>query len=111
MKRTLILGLLLTSVAAFAYGPHGGEMRFAFDELNLTAKQKEQLKTIRREARTERIKLTDKLDDLRDQTEERMMAVLTDEQKKSLLAARKSMREKREPMRCNHDKMPKNTPR
>ena len=110
MKRTLTLGLLLASVSAFAYGPHG-DMRMLYDSLNLTAAQKQQLKTIRKEARDERIKLTDQMDDLRDKTNDRILAVLTDEQKKAYIAARNDRLKKHMDQRCDHDKMPMKRPK
>lgn len=109
MKKTaLILALIGLSVSAFAYmdGPRD-DMRMNFDTLNLTAKQKQQLKTIRKEARDERIKLMDQMDDLRDKTEERVMAVLTDEQKKTLQAERtERMKQRKAPQDCDRDRMP-----
>ena len=110
MKKTLLFGLLLASAAAFAhpgsnYGP-GNDMRMLFGTLDLTAKQQEQLNTIRKEARNERRKLTDQLDDLRDKTRQRVMAVLTDEQKKTLLAERKAMMQKRMQQNDRCDQMP-----
>jgi len=106
MKKTLLIGLLLASAATFAYaGPHG-DMRMLFDSLNLTAAQKEQLKTIRKEARDERIKLKDQMDDLRDKTNERVMAVLNDEQKKAYRTKRTEMMQMRKAHRCDCDRMP-----
>jgi len=111
MKRTLLLGLLLASVSAFAYaGPHG-DKRMLFDGLNLTAAQKQQLKTIRKEARDERIKLRDQMDDLREKADERVMAVLTDEQKKAYLAKKAEWMQMRKAHRCDHDTMPMRKPK
>jgi Skp family chaperone for outer membrane proteins len=108
MKKTLLIGLLLVSASAFAFaGPHG-DMRMMYDTLNLTSKQKQQLKTIRKEARDERIKLMDQMDDLRDKTNDRVMAVLNDDQKKQLLAIRSERMQQRKmpPQRCDRGRMP-----
>ena len=115
MKRTLIVGLLLASVTAFAYpGPNGGpqpgpdgDMRMPFESLDLTSKQKQQIKTIQREAREARFKLMDQMDDLRDKTREQVMAVLTAEQKKTLEAERKEMMQQRKSAQgCDRGQMP-----
>lgn len=95
MKRTLLLGLLLTSVSAFAFmgGPRD-DMRMLFETLELSKAQKSQLRIIRNEAQDERRELMDKLEDLRDKTDERVKAVLTDQQKKIYEAKRAEMKEK-----------------
>ena len=109
MKKTVMIGLLLISVSALAFpgpGPRD-DMRMMFEGLNLTTKQKAALKTIRKEARDERIKLMDQMDDLRDKTEERVMAVLTDEQKKALQTKRAEMMKQRKTQQgCDRDRMP-----
>jgi len=106
MKKTLLIGLLLASASAFAFaGPHG-DMRMIYDSLDLTAKQQEQLHAIRKEARDERMKLKDQLDDLRFKTRQRVMALLTDEQKKTLQSERKAMMQQRATQRCGCDRMP-----
>ena len=108
MKRTVMIGLLLISVSALAFpgpGPRD-DMRMALEGLNLTSKQKAELKTIRKEARDERIKLMDQMDDLRDKTDERVMAVLTDEQKKTLQAKRAEMMKQRKAPQQGCDRMP-----
>lgn len=111
MKRIVTLTLLLASASAFAQEPHGRQMRMLFEDLDLTSAQKTQLKTIRKETRNERIKLTDQLEDLREKTDERVMAVLTEAQKKQFIEARKAMHKERICMRCDRDKMPRHTPR
>jgi len=111
MKRTLLLTLLLGSIAAYAYGGPHGDMRMLFDSLNLTAAQKQQLKTIRKEARDERIKLMDQMDDLRDKTNDRVMAVLNDEQKKAYLAKRTEMMQMRKSQHCDRATMPMRNPK
>ncbi|MGB5965772.1 MAG: Spy/CpxP family protein refolding chaperone [Sulfurimonadaceae bacterium] len=105
MKRTLLIGMLLTSVSAFAFMGHQGPNRAMFDELNLTAAQEKQIKTIRKESRDERIKLMDQMDDLRDQSRKRMMSALDDEQKVKFKALRKEMRQSRKNDRCDRDTM------
>ena len=105
MKRTLIIGLLLTSVSAFACMGHQGPQKMMFDELNLTAAQEKQLKTIRKESRTERLKLMDQMDDLRDQSKKRVMTILTDEQKVKFKALRKEMRQSHKNNRFDRDTM------
>jgi len=107
MKRTLMIGLLLASVSAFAFPGPRDDMRVLYDTLDLTKAQKVQLKTIRKETRDARLKLMDQMDDLREQSQERVMAVLTDEQRKTLLAKRAEMRQKRAATRCDHDRIPK----
>jgi len=111
MKRTLILGLLLASVSAYAFMEPRGDMRMLFETLELTPAQKAQLKTIRKEARDERIKLTDQLDDLRDKTQERILAVLTDEQKKAYLSQRAEMMRMHRAKPCDRDRMPMRKPK
>ncbi len=111
MKKTLIIGMLLASAAAFAYpgqdhGPRDDMPPMLFDTLNLTTKQQEQLHAIRKEARDERMKLMDKLDDLRFNTRQKVMAVLTDEQKKTLQEQRASMLKKRMSQGCQGGQMP-----
>ena len=107
MKKTLLITLLAASAATFAFASPHSDMRMLFDSLNLTSKQKEQLKTIRKEARTERLKLMDQLEDLRDKTDEKVLAVLTDEQKKTYLAKRSERMEQRKPPQgCSRDGMP-----
>jgi len=111
MKKTLLLGALLASVSAFAYGPHDN-MRALYDTLNLTSAQKQQLKTIRKEARDERLKLMDQMDDLRDKTNDRVLAVLNDEQKKAYLAAKSDRMKKRmNKNSCDRDRMPMQRPK
>lgn len=92
MKRTLLIGLLLTSVSAFAFMGHPGDNRMMFDELNLTEKQEQQLTTIRKASRDEQIKLMDKMDELRQKTDREMMGVLTQEQQAKFKEIRKEMR-------------------
>lgn len=92
MKRTLLIGLLLTSVSAFAFMGHPGDNRMMFDELNLTEKQEQQLTTIRKASRDERIKLMDKMDELRRKTDREIMGVLTKEQQTQFKELRKEMR-------------------
>lgn len=106
MKKTLAVGLLVASVAAIAHPGPRDDTRMLFDTLNLTAKQQEQLHTIRKEARDERMKLMDKLDDLRFNTRQKVMAVLTDEQKKTLQEQRASMLKQRMSQGCQGDQMP-----
>lgn len=112
MKRTLLLGLLLTSVSAFAFmgGPRD-DMRMLFESLDLSASQKTQLRTIRNEARDERRALMDKLEALRDKTDERVLAVLTDEQKKLYKSKRAEMMQKRKEDRMINAKMRMQNPR
>lgn len=106
MKRTVMIGLLLVSVSALAFPGPRDDMRMMFEGLNLTSKQKAELKTIRKEARDERIKLMDQMDDLRDKTDERVMAVLTDEQKKALQAKRAERMKQRKSPQQGCDRMP-----
>lgn len=78
MKKTamIILALgLCVGAYAFMEMPRD-DMRERFASLDLSKEQKAQLKTIRKEVRSERIKLMDQMDDLREKTEERVMAVL-----------------------------------
>lgn len=90
MKRTLLLAMLLTSVSVFAFmGPDRHMNRMMFEELNLTSEQKARVKNIYKESRDAQIKLMDQMDDLRDKTWERAMAVLDEEQKKAFTALRK----------------------
>ena len=90
MKRILAIAALAAAVSAFACMPQ--QQRMPLDELDLTDAQKQELRSIRKEARTERLKLTDALEELRDKTQSRMMALLTDEQKAELTSLRKEMR-------------------
>jgi Spy/CpxP family protein refolding chaperone len=105
MKRTIIIGMLLTSVSAFAFSGHRGAQNLMLDELNLTPAQQKQLKTIRKESRGERIKLMDQMDDLRDSTRERILSVLTDKQKTQFLSLRKEMRQSFQKERSNRATM------
>ncbi|WP_345975944.1 Spy/CpxP family protein refolding chaperone [Sulfurimonas sp. HSL3-7] len=110
MKRTLLIGLLLTSVSAFAYMGHPGPDRMMLDELNLTPAQEKEIKTIRKESRNERIKLMDQMDELRDETRKQMMSVLNDEQKRQFIALRKEMRQSRRDNGCDRGTMGKMKP-
>jgi len=101
MKRTVIIGMLLTSVSAFAFSGHCGAQNLMLDELNLTSAQQKQLKTIRKESGGEWIKLMDQMDALGDSTRERVLAVLTDEQKTKFLSLRKEMRQSFQKERSN----------
>lgn len=82
MKRLLTTAAILASVSAFAFMPHPMPMHLPLNALDLTTAQKEKLRTIQREARNEHLKLMDQMEDLRDKTDERMMNVLTDAQRK-----------------------------
>ncbi|MHC3993753.1 Spy/CpxP family protein refolding chaperone [Thiomicrolovo sp. ZZH C-3] len=111
MKRTLLIGALLTAAGTSAFaGPHG-DSRMLLNSLDLTTAQKQQLKTIRKEARNERFKLMDQMDDLRDKTNDRILAVLTDDQKKAYIAARSDRMKQRMDKRCDRDKMPMKRPK
>ncbi|UFS63071.1 Spy/CpxP family protein refolding chaperone [Sulfurimonas sp. HSL-3221] len=111
MKRTLLIGALLAAAGTSAFaGPHGGD-RMLFNSLDLTTAQKQQLKTIRKEARDERFKLRDQMDDLRDKTNDRILAVLTEDQKKAYIAARSDRMQQRMDKRCDRDKMPMKRPK
>lgn len=92
MKRTLLIGLLLSSVSAFAFMGHPGPNNMIFDELNLTPAQMKEIKAIQKASRDERIKLMDKMDDLRDETRQKTLSVLNDEQKTQYKALPKEMR-------------------
>jgi Spy/CpxP family protein refolding chaperone len=112
MKRTLLLGMLLTSVSVYAFmGPERPMNTMTFEELNLTSEQKARIKTIYKESRNERIKLMDQMDDLRDETQERVMAVLDKEQKKAFIALRKEMRKRPKKACGGHGTMPMRKPK
>lgn len=102
MKRTLLIGLLLTSVSAFAMG-HPGPNPMILDELDLTPAQAKEIKAIQKASRDERIKLMDKMDDLRDETRQKTLSVLTDEQKAKFATLRKEMRKEMRNKRRNGD--------
>lgn len=109
MKRTLLLGLLLSSVSAFAYMGHPEAGTMLFEELDLTPAQAKEIKAIQKASRDERIKLMDKMDDLRDATRQKTLSVLNDEQKTKYAALRKSMRKemrtKQRPDGCDRGTM------
>ncbi|MBN2896871.1 MAG: hypothetical protein JXK05_13385 [Campylobacterales bacterium] len=91
MKRSIIIALLLSSVSAFACMGGGmckdhqmGMMR----DLGLNDEQKSKIRTIRQEARSEKFKLMDKMEELQDQTDTRIMAVLNTEQKAKFIELR-----------------------
>jgi len=105
-KTTLIIALLGLSVSAFAFMHEPrDDMRELFASLDLSKEQKAQLKTIRNETRDERIKLMDKMDELREKSEERVMAVLTEKQREQFKANRTAMMKQRDDAPCNRDKM------
>ncbi len=105
MKRTLVIGLFLTSVSAFAFMGHPGPDRIMFDEINLTPAQEKEIKTIRKESRSEHIRLMDQMEELRDQTRKKMLSVLNDEQKAKYTALRKEMRNSRRNDGCDRATM------
>ncbi len=96
MKKIVAAGIILASVSAFAYMDAPGQRShmpyFPYEQLDLNAEQVKQIKQIRKEARNERIKLMDQMQDLRDDTRTRMMAVLTPEQQQQLKSMRGNMR-------------------
>lgn len=114
MKRALLIGLLLGSVSAFAHMGHPGPNPMILDELNLTPAQAKEIKAIRKASRDERIKLMDKMDDLRDETRQKMLSLLNDEQKAKFAALRKEMRKEmrntRRPDGCDRDTMTRMKP-
>jgi Spy/CpxP family protein refolding chaperone len=103
MKRTLLIGLLLTSVSAFAFMGHPGPTPMILDELDLTPAQAKEIKAIQKASRNEHIKISDQMDDLRDATRQKMLSVLTDEQKTKFKALRKEMRNEMRDKRRNGD--------
>lgn len=103
MKRTLLIGLLLSSISAFAAMGHHGPNPMIFDELELTPTQAKEIKTIQKVSRDKRIKLMDQMDDLRDETRQKTLSVLTDEQKAKFKALRKEMRSEMRDKRRNGD--------
>lgn len=105
MKKRVLIGLLLASAGAFAFSGPRDDMRMLFDSLDLTASQKAQLVTIRKESRDARFKLMDAMEALRDKTQTRVLAVLTDEQKVLYRQQRADMRGKHKSQRCDRDKM------
>ncbi len=92
----------VTSMTLFAAMPHDRPAPLPLDRIELSAAQKEELRAIRIEARTERLKLTDALEALRDRTDERILAVLTDAQKAELKALRRD-----NPCPRENDRMPR----
>lgn len=112
MKKTAMIILALgLCVGAYAFMEMPRDnMHERFASLDLSKEQKAQLKTIRKEARSERIKLMDQMDDLREKTEERVMAVLTDKQREQLRAKQSEMRPKPGTNGCNRDKMVQDKP-
>lgn len=110
-KTTLLIVLLGLSVSVYAFmEPPRDDIRRLFASLDLSQEQKTQLKTIHKESRDERIKLMDKMDELRDKTEERVMAVLTEKQREQLKARRSEMQRKRDDDGCNRDRMSQHKP-
>lgn len=109
MKRTLLIGLLLSAVSASAYMAHPAPENRLLDELDLTPAQTKEIKAIQKAARDERIKLMDKMDDLRDATRRKTLSVLNDEQKAKYATLRKTMRKEmrdaRRPDGCDRGTM------
>lgn len=95
MRRTVLIGILLASVSAFAFGGPHDRMQPLFEELELTPAQKSKLTAIRKERRDKRIRLRDEMAALREQTRERILAVLDKEQQGEFKALRSAMRERR----------------
>jgi Spy/CpxP family protein refolding chaperone len=97
MKRTVAIALILASVGAYAcqgqpmgHGKDGHpRMGLMAMELNLTADQKSKIKEIRKASRNQHFELMDQMEELRDSTETKMLAVLDDEQKTKFLKMRK----------------------
>ena len=110
MKRTLLIGMLLASVSAFALMGDHGQRQVMFEELELTPAQKKEMKIIRNETRDERIILKDRMESLLENKYERMMAVLNDEQQVKFKAMRKEMMQKRQKSCADHAKMGKRNP-
>lgn len=96
-----MIGLLLSAVSAFAYMGHPSPNAMILDELNLTPAQTKEIKAIQKASRDERIKLKDKMDDLRNETRQKTLSVLTDEQKAQYKTLRKEMRKEMRTMRRN----------
>lgn len=91
MKRSIIIGLLLTSVSAFACmggGMSKDHQMGMLQELNLSDEQKSKIRTIRQESREEKFKLMDQMEELQDKTRSRIMAVLNTEQKAKFIELR-----------------------
>lgn len=110
MKKSVIIGMLIASVSAFAYMGSHGDRFMLFEELNLTPAQEKQIKTIRKESRAERFKLMDQMDDLRIDTRKRIMSVLDDKQKEKYITLRRDMRQFRKSGRFYHGTMPLKRP-
>lgn len=85
MKTLLIITALTASIATFACTGKCDNAQRALETLDLTPAQKTQITTIRNETRAEHHKLMDQLDDLHLKSKDRVLAVLTPEQKKAFL--------------------------